>query len=189
MAKPHCIYSTFFVIFLLLSTVVLLDAQEGEIVDTLKIQGNKRVDDSTIFFYLKTKIGEPLSKKKVREDIQKIYDLGQFKDIRVETQRTVKGLEVIFMVEEKPSVGGINISGNKVIDTSKLMEKIGIDRGATFNESMIKQITQKITQEYHNKGYFYVRVQVDSSISKDNQVIMVISVLSLRMELTHYCFL
>ena len=80
------------------------------------------------------------------------------------------------MVEEKPSVGGINISGNKVIDTSKLMEKIGIDRGATFNESMIKQITQKITQEYHNKGYFYVRVQVDSSISKDNQVIMVFSV-------------
>jgi len=170
MARPHPIYSAFFAIFLLFSVALPAHAQEGEIVGAVKVQGNKRVDDSTILFYIKTKVGEPLLRRKIREDIKRIYDLGQFKDIRVETQRTPKGLDVIFLVTEKSSIGNIEVVGGGVIEETKLLEIIGIDRGDTFTESMVQETIQKITQEYHDKGYFYIKVKVDSRLNQDNQV-------------------
>ncbi|MFQ5673534.1 MAG: outer membrane protein assembly factor BamA [Nitrospinales bacterium] len=149
-------------------------AQEGETVSVIKIQGNKRVDDSTILFYIKTKVGEPLLRRTVREDIKRIYDLGQFKDIRVETEQTPRGLEVIFLVREKSSVGDIEVTGGGVIEITKLLELIGVERGDTFNESMIQEIVQKVTQEYHDKGYFYIKVKVETRLNKDNQVDLLI---------------
>ena len=85
-------------VFLLPSS--LLYAQEGENIQSLKVVGNKRIDESTIRYYIKSQPGTLLSKRQIREDIEQIYSLGQFKDIRVETRETLKGLELEFFVKE-----------------------------------------------------------------------------------------
>ncbi|HJP17969.1 MAG TPA: POTRA domain-containing protein, partial [Nitrospinota bacterium] len=59
---------------------------EGEIVKSVEIRGNKRVDKDTIMFYIKLKKGEKYSSSKVNEDIKAIYGLGQFEDIKVEAK-------------------------------------------------------------------------------------------------------
>jgi outer membrane protein insertion porin family len=91
--------------------------KEGATVSAIKIQGNKRVDSSTIFYYIKTEVGKPLSRSLIRKDIEQIYSLGQFTDIQVDT-RTGKsgGVEVIFVVKEIPSVGEVTFVGNDELD-------------------------------------------------------------------------
>ena len=42
-----------------------LSAQEGEIIESLKIVGNKRIDESTILYYIQSKTGTVLSKSKI----------------------------------------------------------------------------------------------------------------------------
>ena len=42
-----------------------LSAQEGEIIESLKIVGNKRIDESTILYYIQSKPGTVLSKSKI----------------------------------------------------------------------------------------------------------------------------
>ena len=64
---------------------------------SIKIEGNKRVDDSTLLYYIKTRKGEPLSRNQISKDIEQIHSLGQFKDIRVETRQGSDGLEVVFI--------------------------------------------------------------------------------------------
>ena len=44
-------------------------AQTEELVGSVKIEGNKRVDTSTLLFYIKTRKGEVLSRKKIGKDI------------------------------------------------------------------------------------------------------------------------
>ncbi|MFQ5444641.1 MAG: POTRA domain-containing protein, partial [Nitrospinales bacterium] len=144
-------------------------SQEGKIVRSLKIEGNKRVDDSTILYYVKTKIGEPLSRALIRRDIEQINSLGQFKNIRVETQTTSKGLEVIFVVEEIPSIGNVKITGNDVVDTQDIRDRITIKRGTTFHEHLVRETTGEIQLLYHDKGYFFVAVKIDTQAS-GNQV-------------------
>ena len=76
-----------------------LSAQEGEVIQSLKIVGNKRIDESTILYYIKSKPGTVLSKSQIGKDIEQIFSLGQFKDIQVDTQTKLGGLELKFIVD------------------------------------------------------------------------------------------
>ena len=148
-----------FVVFFFISHV---HAQDGVLVSSIKVQGNKRVDESTILYYIKTRAGEPLSRNKISKDIEEIYNLGQFKDIRVETQQTPNGLEVIFVVEEIPSIGDVNLNGNNKINDIDIREKLGLKRGMTFQQHMIKEAKEQVKLLYHQKGFFFAEINVDS---------------------------
>ncbi len=145
--------------------------EEGATVSAIRIQGNKRVDSSTIFYYIKTEVGKPLSRSLIRKDIQQIYSLGQFTDIRVDTQPGKSGgVEVIFVVKEIPSVGEVTFSGNDALDTSDLRDVIAIKRGVTFRGHLVKDTIQKLTAYYHEKAFFLVHVDVDTQINANGLV-------------------
>jgi outer membrane protein insertion porin family len=169
MLKKAHIFFAALIGFALLVPAPFVSAQEGENIQSVKIQGNKRIDESTILYYIKSKPGTALSKKQIREDIEQIYSLGQFKDIRVETRETLKGLEVEFFVEEIPSIGDVEIAGNDKVDANDIREKIGLKRGATFNDHLILESNEEVLKLYHEKGYFFAQVDIDQS-SKENLV-------------------
>ncbi|MCH8157525.1 MAG: outer membrane protein assembly factor BamA, partial [Nitrospinae bacterium] len=168
MAKACRISLPLFVVFLLWAFSVTVHAQSTDIVSSITVQGNKRVDDSTILYYIKTKKGEPLSRQQIRKDIEQIYSLGQFKDIRVETQSGAAGLEVVFVVEEIPSIGDVILHGNDKISDADIREKLGIKRGTTFQEHMIQEAREEITFLYHEKGFFFVEMDIDTALSPEN---------------------
>ena len=143
-------------------------AQTEELVGSVKIEGNKRVDTSTLLFYIKTRKGEALSRKQIGKDIEKIYDLGQFKDIRVETRQGSEGLEVVFIVEEIPSIGNVMLYGNKEIEDGDIYEIIGFKRGDAFQAHMMTDAKEKINSLYNEKGFFFATVDVVSKISERN---------------------
>ena len=149
---------------------VLGFAQEGEIVQSLRVQGNKRVDDSTILYYIKTEVGNPLSRLQIRKDIEQIYDLGQFKDIQVDTQKVPGGLEVIFMVVEIASIGDVRIVGNRVIDSEDIHEKIGLRRGAVFHDRHVAESIDEINKLYETKGYFFAEAKIETELTPNNLV-------------------
>ncbi len=170
MVKKAHIFFAALIGFALLALVPLASAQEGEDIQSVKVEGNKRIDESTILYYIKSKPGTVLSKKQIREDIEQIYSLGQFKDIRVETRETLKGLEIEFIVEEIPSIGDVEIVGNDKVDANDIREKIGLKRGATFNDHLILESNEEILKLYREKGYFFAQVNIDTKSGQDNLV-------------------
>ena len=151
-------------------------AQEGEVIESVKIVGNKRIDESTILYYIKSKPGTVLSKLQIRKDIEQIFSLGQFKDIQVDTQNRLDGLELQFLVEEIPSIGDVEILGNSKIETNDIREKIGLRRGATFNEHLVKESKKEILKAYEEKGYFFAETRIDTKKNPDNLVDVVIRI-------------
>lgn len=155
----------------------LMAQQEGATVSAIKIQGNHRVDSSTIFYYIKTEVGKPLSRPIIRKDIEQIYSLGQFTDIRVDTRPGVNGgVEVIFVVKEIPSVGEVTFTGNDIVDTQDLRDEISIKRGVTFNEHLVKDSIQKLTAHYHDKAFFLAKVEVDTRMNENGLVDVTITI-------------
>ena len=139
---------------------------KGVTVSAIKVQGNKRVDSSTIFYYIKTEVGKPLSRSIIRKDIEQIYSLGQFTDIQVDTRSGKDGgVEVVFVVQEIPSVGEVTFVGNDALDTADLRDVISIKRGVTFKEHLVKDTVQKLIAHYHEKAFFLVKVDVDTAIN------------------------
>ncbi|GJL78610.1 MAG: outer membrane protein assembly factor BamA [Nitrospinaceae bacterium] len=176
MTKVSRFFLSIWVIQCSLFFSVLGFAQEGEIVQSLQVQGNKRVDDSTILYYIKTEIGKPLSRVQIRKDIEQIYDLGQFKDIQVDTQSTAGGLVVIFKVVEIASIGDLRIVGNKVLDSEDIFEKIGLKRGAAFHDQQISESINEINKLYEAKGYFFAEAKIATEVTPDNLVDVTIRV-------------
>ena len=162
--------------FWLLGWSVSLEAREGDSIHAVIIQGNERISDETIRYYIKTKPGEPLSRSLIRQDIQEIHGLGHFKDIQVETRETLNGLDVIFKVEEIPSVGLLEVTGSDQIDINAILEKIPIKRGATFREYLIQESREEIKNLYNDKGYFFVKVNIQAKANDQNQVDVLIRI-------------
>jgi outer membrane protein insertion porin family len=160
-----------------LSVSPLYAQSPGPTVSAIKIQGNKRVDSSTIFYYIKTEVGKPLSRPLIRKDIEQIYSLGQFTDIKVDTQPGKDGgVEVIFLVEEIPSVGEVTFVGNDTLDAADLRDVISIKRGVTFKEHLVNDTIQKLTTYYHEKAFFLVRVDVDTAINDNGLIDVTINI-------------
>jgi outer membrane protein insertion porin family len=167
--KAHIFFAVLTGLAFLLSAS-FSSAQEGESIQSLKVVGNKRIDESTIRYYIKSQPGTVLSKRQVREDIEQIYSLGQFKDIRVETRETLEGLELEFYVKEISSVGDVEILGNEKLDGNDIREKIGLKRGAAFNDHLIQESSEEILKLYREKGYFFAQAHIDTEPTKENLV-------------------
>ena len=151
-------------------------AQEGQIVETIEVRGNKRVDDSTILYYIKTEVGEPLSRIQIRKDIEQIYSLDQFKDIQVETEEVAGGLNVIFKVEEIPSIGDVELIGNEKMESDDIFEKIGLKRGTTFQNHLVKESIDEIKKFYQEKGYFFADAVIKTEMTENNLVDVTIEI-------------
>ena len=168
MTKTLQIFIFALVFFLMPAMAPHVHAQSEGLVGSIKIEGNKRVETSTLLYYIKTREGEPLSRSQISKDIEQIYDLGQFKDIRVETRQGSKGLEVVFIVEEIPSIGDVLLYGNTEVEDSAIHEILGFKRGEAFQDHITKEAKEKIKLLYHEKGFFLAEVDVVSKKSVRN---------------------
>ncbi|MCA9483819.1 MAG: outer membrane protein assembly factor BamA [Nitrospina sp.] len=145
-------------------------------VRAVQVVGNERIDKATILYYIKTKTGEPLSQATVRRDIEQIFSLGQFKDIRVETQPKDGGVEVLYIVEEIPSIGDVQFSGNTQVENKDLRKAISLKRGATFKEHLVQDTVEKIKGVYQEKGYFFAEARVETSPAREGIVNVTVTI-------------
>src|SRR5712692_11154563 len=76
----------------------------GALVRDIEIRGNRRTQESTIRFYVKTEVGKPYVPQTLSEDIKRLYALRTFDDIQVTAEEVADGLRLIITVVEKPAV-------------------------------------------------------------------------------------
>lgn len=126
-------------------------------VSAIKIDGNKKIESSAIQEKLQTTVGAVLNKKTVREDIQHIFDMGFFEDIKVDETAGV----VTYSVTEKPSISAIDFNGNEEIEDSDLSEKIGMKAFEIVNYGKIQKAIGEIQKAYEEKGHLLVGVDFE----------------------------
>jgi len=128
--------------------------KEEKKVVAIEIRGNSRIETSTIRSRIKTKEGSPFSAELIREDINALYQLGFFLDVRVDSEPVEGGVKVIYQVAERPYVTETNFVGNVEILTDKLKEKITIKPMSFLDDAQVKENAEKIRQYYDEEGYY-----------------------------------
>jgi outer membrane protein insertion porin family len=132
--------------------------QEQAVVKQLDIKGSRKIDEATIRFRLKTKLGEPFSLEKTREDVKALYRLGFFDDVAVDAEVFEGGLKVTFILTEKPTIREIKIRGNKQITTDKIKEKIALTEGGVFNPQVVASNAERVRLFYEEEGYYQAKI-------------------------------
>ena len=135
------------------------DAQR--LVESVDIQGNRRLRDEDILYYVQTRAGDPFNQQQVERDLQAILALGFFDktETRVLTQEGARGgVDVIFMVRELPIIRDIQFEGLKSVAESDVLKafrenRIGVSKESIYDPVKSNNATRLIKELLAAKGH------------------------------------
>ena len=128
------------------------------LVSVVNVEGNDKVVSAHILAAVKTKAGEVLSQKQVKDDVEAIYNLGFFSFVDVKFAPLSGGVEVTFQVKENPVVKEIHFHGNTVYSDEELTKLVFTTPGSIFNRVFFRHDLQRIKEKYDSDGYVLTRV-------------------------------
>src|SRR5215510_6912807 len=142
----------------------------GVIVRDIEIRGNRRTQESTIRFYLKTEVGKPYVPQTLSEDIKRLYALRTFDDIQVTAEEVTGGIRLILTVIEKPAVRNVTFSGNRFIDKDEIKKRLLLKERSTFARNQLNDTVAALQKHYREEGYYFAHVSPEVTEVADNQV-------------------
>jgi outer membrane protein insertion porin family len=138
-------------------------------VRNFRVEGAQRISEGTIYNYLPINIGDRVDDQRVRESIRAIYSTGFFRDIELRRD----GDTLVIAVLERPSIEEFTFSGNKDIDDEQLetsLRDVGLAQGRIFDQSVLDEVTQFLTDEYYGRGKYAARISPTVEELVDNRV-------------------
>ncbi|MGE5851187.1 MAG: outer membrane protein assembly factor BamA, partial [Candidatus Methylomirabilota bacterium] len=134
-------------------------AQDQPLITQIDVVGARKVEEATVRFKLKSRVGDPYSPEVVREDIKGLYILGYFEDIEVRADIFEGGLKLTFVLHEKPSIQSLRIVGNKKLAEDKIRAKIDLVEGGIIPPGGLAKNAEKIRLFYEEEGYYQATVE------------------------------
>ncbi|KIO50230.1 outer membrane protein assembly factor BamA [Nitrosospira sp. NpAV] len=144
-------------------------ALEPFVVKDIRVEGIQRTEAGTVFSYLPVKVGDTLDDEKAATAIKTLYATGFFKDVRLESDNGV----LLVVVEERPAIAQITISGAKEFEKDKLKEGLkqaGLAESRIFDRSMLEKAEQELKQQYLSRGKYAVKITTTTTPLDRNRV-------------------
>jgi len=159
----------FFALALLLGVTAPVSAIEPFTVQDIRVEGLQRISAGTVFNYLPVAVGERFDDQRSAQAVRALFGTGFFADVRLERDGNV----LVVVVDERPSIASISISGNKDIKTEQLLEGlkgVGLAEGRVFNRSLLEKIEQELRRQYFNRGKYAVKLDTTVTPLERNRV-------------------
>jgi outer membrane protein insertion porin family len=134
-------------------------AQDQPLVTQIDVVGARKVEEATVRFKLKSRVGDAYSPEVLREDIKALYSIGYFEDIEVRADIFEGGLKLTFVLHEKPSIQSLRIEGNRKLAAEKIRAKIDLVEGGIIPPGGLAKNGEKIRLFYEEEGYYQAQVE------------------------------
>ena len=141
----------------------------------IRVEGLQRVEPGTIFASMPLRVGETYNDDKGSAAIRALFALGLFKDVRLE----VSGDVLVVIVEERPTVAGVEFVGTKEFDKDllkKAMRDTGIFEGQPFDKALADKGEQELKRQYVNRSLYGAQVVTTVTPLERNRVNLTFSV-------------
>ncbi|MFH1202570.1 MAG: outer membrane protein assembly factor BamA [Candidatus Omnitrophota bacterium] len=176
--KKIIIFSLIGIFYLASNSIVIAQGQVGvqektQRVSAIDIIGNKTISTATILSKLKVKLGQTFSDQVIKDDIKKLYSLGFFSDIEVDTQDYEKGVKVIFTVKELPIVDNIIFQGRHAIGEYALKSAMKTKKDEFLEQTKLKDDIQGLVKLYQRKGFSHVSIDSKSDLDENTNKVKV----------------
>ena len=144
-------------------------AAESFSVGDIRVEGLQRVESGTVFASLPFRVGDTYTDEKGAAAIRALFALGLFKDVRLETQGEV----LVVIVEERPTVSGLEFVGLKEFDKdvlAKALKEIGLSDGRPYDKALADKAEQELKRQYINRSLYGSEVVTTVSPLDRNRV-------------------
>lgn len=150
-----------FVFISLISTSIIAQQQQQRIVEEVDIQGNRRLRDEDLLYYIRTRPGDVLDQQQLERDLKELLSLNFFDKVatRVLVEEGLRGgVRVIFEVKELPIIRDLQFEGTKAISESEILKqfrekRVGISKEAVFDPVKVNNAKRVIREMLAARGY------------------------------------
>lgn len=155
----------------LCGTVRAGEAGDGDapppIVKEIVVRGNTLVPDDEITARMRTRVGEPLDRRTLDGDFDRIFKHGAFRDLQFFEEEVDGGVRVVVKVEEKSVLRRIVFRGNRQVSDERLAEKIDIAVGERFDAGRANASARLLEDWYREEYYYFTDVSFETEPFED----------------------
>ncbi|REJ75918.1 MAG: outer membrane protein assembly factor BamA [Acidobacteria bacterium] len=143
-------------------------SETQQIVENVDIQGNRRLRDEDLFYYIRTRPGDTYDPAQLERDLQELLSLSFFDktSAKVLTEPGIRGgVNVIFEVRELPIIRDLQFEGAKALQESDILKafrenRIGISKEAVYDPAKARDARRLLRELLAAKGYPNAKVDV-----------------------------
>jgi outer membrane protein insertion porin family len=128
--------------------------QTGGTIQSIRVQGNERIETGTILSYLVVQAGDPFNQEELDRSLKTLYATGLFRDVTLHRNGNV----LVVVVAENPIVNRISFEGNHAAKDEDIRKEIQLRPRAVYTSEMASRDRQKILDLYAQKGRYDVTV-------------------------------
>ena len=152
-----------------------LFAFDDFLVSDIRIIGLQRVSTGSIFNVIPISVGDKIDQRKSTDITRSLFATEQFDDIQIAKD----GNTLIIVVQERPSISAIDISGNKALKTEQLLESlegVGIKEGEVYKRSTLEKVKSELVRSYASNGRYGAEVDIEEVKKPRNRLELIIEV-------------
>jgi outer membrane protein insertion porin family len=152
-----------------------LFAFDDFLVSDIRIIGLQRVSTGSIFNVIPISVGDNIDQRKSTDITRSLFATEQFDDIQIAKD----GNTLIIVVQERPSISAIGISGNKALKTEQLLESldgVGIKEGEVYKRSTLEKVKSELVRSYASNGRYGAGVDIEEVKKPRNRLELIIEV-------------
>src|SRR3984885_8871608 len=144
----------------------------AQTVDSIQVEGNRRVEASTIRSYFKPGPGGKLDQGRIDDGLKGLIETGLFQDVKINQA----GGRVLVTVVENPVIGRVIFEGNKKVKDEQLSSEVQSKPRGTLSRPMVQSDAQRIADIYHHAGRYDVSVVPEIIEQPNNRVDLIFTV-------------
>ena len=128
---------------------------DSNIINSVRIIGNQRIENETIFSYLKTKMGDRFDSVRIDESLKSLFATGLFADISLRRE----GQTLVVQVGENPIINRIAFEGNKYIKDQALSAEVQLRPRVVYTRTKVQKDLSSLLEVYRRSGRFSAKVE------------------------------
>ncbi|MBY0544607.1 MAG: outer membrane protein assembly factor BamA [Gammaproteobacteria bacterium] len=145
------------------------------IVKKIQINGLQRVSQGTVLNYLPIQVGDSFDTADTGNVISALYQTGFFSTISLARD----GDTLVINVQERPTIGTVKITGNKLIatkDLTKALSGFGIGSGQVYDQAVVDNVRLSLERQYYQQGNYNAKVAIVATPTTSNRIDLQITI-------------
>ena len=160
-------------VFAPVGAVLVSSSALAQTVQSISVEGNRRVEVETIRSYFKPGPGGRLDQAAIDDGLKALIETGLFQDVKINRGA---GGQIVVSVVENAVIGRIAFEGNKKIKDEQLTAEVQSKARGTFSRAMVQSDTLRIAEIYRRSGRYDVTVIPEVIEQPNNRVDLIFTV-------------
>jgi len=123
-------------------------------ISSIQVEGNQRVETSTVLSYLGLTPGNGFSQEEIDLGLKNLFATGFFADVKL----LRAGSTLIVRVEENPVISEVAFEGNDRVETADLEKEVELQPRSIYSHEKVQSDVKRILDIYRRGGRYTANV-------------------------------